>query len=164
MVWGGTMKIRSMVFALGLTVGATLATGCAEDEPELLPGPRGIGVVQVTANQGVSIELTDGASPIDLESRNARLLDGRTTLIRVWVDVADDFEPREILAKFRFEFPDGRVEVGEVTKLVEGPTRDQSLDTSINAVVPGDFIVAGMTWQVTLHEADDSTPLVADWP
>lgn len=162
MAWGARMSFRSMVFALGLTGGAALTAGCAEDEPELLPGPRGIGVVQVTANQGVSIGLSDGASPIEMDSRNARLLDGRTTLLRVWVDVADDFEPREILAKFRFEFPDGRVEVGEVTKLVEGPTRDQSLDTSINAVVPGDFIVAGMTWQVTLHEADESIPLVAD--
>lgn len=163
MVWGGTMKIRSMVLALGLVSGAMLTAGCAEDEPELLPGPRGIGIVQVTANQGVSVPLSDGASPIEIDDRDARLLDGRTTLIRVWVDVADDFEPREILAKFRFEFPDGRVEVGEVTTLIEGPTRDQSLGTSINAVVPPDFIVAGMTWQVTLHEADDDDGrLVAD--
>ncbi len=150
------------MLSASLLVSATLASGCAEDEPDLLPGPRGIGIVQVTANQGVSVPLSDGASPIEIDSRNARLLDERTTLIRVWVDVADDFEPREILAKFHFEFPDGRVEVGEVTKLIEGPTRDQSLDTSINAVVPPDFIVAGMTWQVTLHEVDDSIPLVAD--
>jgi hypothetical protein len=121
--------------------------------PEFEPYPaRGVHLTQVLANQGVSVPIVQDQEWVEGTRRNAELIKGRNTLIRGLWETSEDFEPRDLEARFTFTYSDGRTEQAIKTVWVEGESRPQELDTNIWVVVPGELIEPSMKFQVELLE------------
>ncbi|MCA9692640.1 MAG: hypothetical protein KC636_23780 [Myxococcales bacterium] len=79
-------------------------------EPDLPWEPiraRGITLTNVSANQGVDIDIGKDGVGVPGDERNAYLLQGRITAIRGYWQVEDDWEPRAIEARLELVYEDG---------------------------------------------------------
>ncbi|MGB1701460.1 MAG: hypothetical protein ACPHRO_16000, partial [Nannocystaceae bacterium] len=137
--------------------GGSAEDGAEEDDgPQLPPRPAagGIAVRKIYANQGVQVPIADGDAWVGAEGRPTVLAYDRTTLLRVLVDVAEDWEPREIDLDFVLEYADGEVLSDTVTTMVSGSSLETNLSSTINIYLPGEYVRTGMKFQVSLLEND----------
>lgn len=118
---------------------------------------RGIRADYVEVNQGVAVPIVDGGQWIGPADRTSSVYSGRTTLIRVPWQPAEDFEPREIEAHLII---DSSVHeqplVVKQTKMISEPSHPGSLDRNFAWVVPGEEMVAGLKFRVELYEVNDN--------
>jgi hypothetical protein len=112
----------------------------------------GISVTGVEVNQGVQIDLGEGG---DAE---IPVVAGRDALVRVFVEPNQDWEVREIAARFFILDSDQRVVgAGEGTARPSVVSEQGDLATTINIDVGGNMFPAGeWFWQVELVEAADT--------
>jgi hypothetical protein len=80
------------------------------------------------------------------------LVQGRAGLLRVFVEPAAEWQPRELIARVDFE-PGGAIEQRFTPS---GASTDGTLGSTANIDVPGDKVVGGLTFQVSLREVDAS--------
>ena len=88
------------------------------------------------------------------EGRTTILAYDRTTLIRVLYDVAEDWEPRDIDLDFTIIYEDGEILSDTVTTNVTKSSSEDSINSTINVFLPGEYVRAGMKFQVELKEND----------
>lgn len=97
----------------------------------LIPA-AGIEIIEIEANQGIEIALTSGTDWLGPADRDARLVGGRDTLLRVHWQVAEGWQPHPV--SFRLTLgPDD--EVAEQTVEVSADSARGSLDTTVNFVL-----------------------------
>ena len=125
-------------------------------EPEFVPYPaRGVRLSEVFANQGVGVPIVRDGAWVDGSGRNAALIPGRTTMIRGYWELDDDFEPRSIMARLTLTMPDGTQEVAERPFEVKEESTPSQIDTNMYFVIPGELIPVGVQFQIELFETQN---------
>lgn len=131
--------------------------GSTSDEPttaapfEPFPARGGISIVRVEANSGVAVPIGRDGQEVGGGDRNAYLPQKRDTMIRAYVDVPDDWVPREIEA--RLHLTGGGVdEVLTAKMMVESDSRDSGLESTFFWGAPADLIVPGLKYSIELWE------------
>lgn len=133
-------------------------TGSAEEDEGMQDPPRpaagGIAIRKIYANQGVQVPIAEGDAWVGASGRPTVLAYDRTTMIRVLVDVAEDWEPRDIDLDFVLEYEDGEVLSDTVTTTISKSSLETNLSSTINIPLPGEYVKTGMKFQVSLLEND----------
>jgi hypothetical protein len=130
-------------------------SGTTMTEPEFVPYPaRGVRLSEVYANQGVGVPIVRDGAWVDGSGRNAALVPNRTTMIRGYWQLDDDFEPRVIMARLTLTMPDGTEEVAERTFEVTQNSSPSQIDTNMYFVIPGELIPVGVRFQIELFETE----------
>jgi hypothetical protein len=145
--------------------GDTDGTGTDEGEPANWIPARGIGIIEVEANQGTRVPIggPDGAW-VDGAGRNTFLTSERDTLIRVHWEIAEGWEPHEVQAKLSVHKPGGEVSEKTQEVLVEGDSTPTSLSRTFffGLAAENGETAPGTKYQVELFEKD--TEQDADLP
>ena len=118
------------------------------------PVAGGIAIRKIYANQGVQVPIANGDEWVGAEGRTTVLAYDRSTLIRVLVDVAEDWEPRDIDLDFTLSYPDGEVLSDTITSTIDKSSLETNLSSTINIFLPGEYVRTGMKFQVSLLEND----------
>jgi hypothetical protein len=144
--------------------GGPLDSTSTGPEPAPLEFAQGIRLDRLTANQGVQVELVRDGLEVSLRDRTARLVSGRTTLLRAFWSLHADFTPREIIGRLVADYPDGTQLVQDFPLLVEGDSNDGG--TSFQWLLQPEQVVPGIEYRVRLLEPDPAlaTGEVSDPP
>ncbi|MGD8862375.1 MAG: M66 family metalloprotease [Myxococcales bacterium] len=141
--------------------GATGSAGGAPDgptEPVSPPGPvlaRDIRIRELALFQAVKVPLArDGAAVIE---RNAPVVVGKEALLRIYVETLPGFAPREIAAVLTLSAAEAPTEPQRIVQRIDGSSREESLDSTINFELPAGTITADLLYSVALHEVGDTT-------
>ncbi|MBV1861010.1 MAG: hypothetical protein KUG77_21515 [Nannocystaceae bacterium] len=130
-------------------------SGTTAVEPDFEPYPaRGVRLSEVFANQGVGVPIVRDGIWVDGSGRNAALIPERTTLIRGYWELDEDFEPRIIMARLIMSYPDGTQEIADRTFEVNGPSRPAEIDSNMYFVIPGELLPVGVKFQIELYETE----------
>lgn len=124
----------------------------------------GIRLDRLTANQGVQVELVRDGLEVSPEQHTARLVSGRTLLLRAFWSLHADFTPRELLGRLEAEYPDGTVLVQDFPLVVDGEADDGG--ASFQWLLPPEQVVPGIQYRVRLLDPDPAlaTGEVSDPP
>lgn len=154
-----------------LVVVPLLAMGCSGDrieigddgetetdaEPKPLGGPaRGVSIVEVEANQGTAVRLTEGDAFIGSGDRNAYLVSARDTLLR-FQHVIDDpaaWIPRELTGRLHIYPPDADEIVRERSLFVEASSDPRDLNTNFYFSLLAAEAQVGTRFWMELRETD----------
>ncbi len=113
---------------------------------------RGITITRVEANPGVAVPVGRDGAGVGGEGRNAFIVQGRNTLLRIYVDVADDWVDREIEARLTLIQEDGtEEEFRDVFEITED-SRDSSLSTGPYFGLEAESMRPGVKYKVSLWE------------
>lgn len=130
-------------------------TGAGTTDAAFVPIPaRGeVKIVKIEANPGVAILLEENGVPVGGASRNAYLPKGRDALLRVFLDVPDDWTERNIEA--RLELTGGGVEqtLSDVFTIA-GDTSVNTLDSGPYFGIRAEHVVPGVKYRLSLWEAE----------
>lgn len=156
-----------LVGALGCVDGGVAETSqdeagdtTGEDEDEggevELVAARGIDVTRVTVNQGVEVAIGLGAEWVGAQERNTNLLTGRDALLRVEWSLAEDWQPRDIVARLTLT-GSGDEQVLELTRFVDGPPTLSELGGAFDFVLSTDAgqVASDLSYRVELLEPED---------
>jgi hypothetical protein len=119
-----------------------------------VPARGGITVSLVEANSGVAVPIGQDGAWVGPEGRNAPLVKGRNTVVRVYVAVDEaTWVQRDIEARLSIHLPDGTVETQSVTSTIAGDSSTASLQSGFLFGVVAEQMVPGVRYQVQLYEA-----------
>ncbi|TVQ90750.1 MAG: hypothetical protein EA397_11765 [Deltaproteobacteria bacterium] len=152
---------------IGMVAGcaAPVTLECEDDAPlcavaEILAESRDraadVGIAKVALYQGVeSILMQQRDDPIS----DVAIVTGRDALIRVFVEPGDDFEPREIGARFYIHHGGQIIGAGEGRARIDGPSEQAELESTLNVPISGTMLPeAELSWSVELVEVVDRPP------
>lgn len=129
-------------------------TGEPEPEPFVaFPARGGVKISRVEANAGVAVPIGLAGAEVGGADRNAFIPRERDTLIRVFVDVPDDWSPRELEARLVLSV-DGVDTTLTQKLLIEADTRESGLNSGFYFGVPKDLMIPGLRYEVSLWETD----------
>ncbi|MCX4239704.1 zinc metalloprotease [Paraliomyxa miuraensis] len=131
-------------------------TGATTGEPADpdVPARGGIMVSLVEANPGVAVPIGANGAWVGPEGRNAPLVKGRNTVVRVYVDVDEStWIPRDIEARLSIHLPDGTVEVLDEVTTISTDSSTSSMQSGFLFGVLGEWMVPGVRYQIELFEA-----------
>lgn len=131
----------------GSTTGSTTGSDAAP-----LGFAHGIRLDRLTANQGVQVELVTDGVEVSPRAQSARLVSGRTTLLRAFWSLHADFTPRELIGRLEADHPDGTTLVQDFPLVVEGESSDGG--ASFQWLLPPEQVVPGITYRVRVLEPD----------
>ncbi len=129
-------------------------TGEPEPEPEpfvAIPARGGIKIAKVEANPGVAVPIGKDGGEVGGPDRNAFIPRERDSLVRVYVDVPDDWVERELEARLVLTV-DGVEETMTQKLLISVDSRESGLDSGFYFGVPKDLMLPGLRYQVSLWE------------
>ncbi len=149
---------------------------CAEDEgfcelAEIMkddrPQASGADVQKVYLYQGVEIPLMENLQAVD--EINATVVAGRDTLLRVFVDLNDDWVDRNIFARIWYYRNGVAFDADQSEeRFMSVSSTDETLDSSFNFFPPPSYISPDIGWSVELVEGDAAAatgmPGYAQWP
>lgn len=152
-------------------VGA-MGGGSGEPEPEpIVPRPAyGIHLTEIELNQAVGIPLAEDGAPVDPEDRvfpgdiQLQLVMERGGLFRLFYELEDDFEPRELSAILTLRHADGSEDILYNTRFVDGPPDRDEIDGTFHWKLEGNVVLPGTEYSVELLEAEGSDAPTADTP
>ncbi len=117
-----------------------------------VPARGGIKIPLVEANPGVAVPIGIDGAPVGGDLRKAYIPNNRDTLIRVFVDIPDDWTPRPIEA--RLKLTGGGVDITKTQELViEQDSFAGELKSTFYFGVEAEYMVPGLKYQVELWEA-----------
>jgi hypothetical protein len=149
-----------------------LALGCAGDEVTIdesesetgdkpLGGPaRGISILDVEANQGTAVQLTEGDVFIGPADRNAYLVNGRDTLVRLQhvIDDPASWIPRELTGLLHIYPPGYPDDADEIVRerpfFVEADSDPRNITTNFYFSLLAAEAQVGTRFWVELRESD----------
>ncbi|MFO7561468.1 MAG: zinc-dependent metalloprotease family protein [Enhygromyxa sp.] len=116
---------------------------------------RGITITGVTANHGVNVSIASGDQWVDGTGREARLVTGRDTLIRVYHELDPDWVEREIEARLELTVG-GETHSFTTRKVIVTDTVDTYLDGGLWFALPAEngFTEPDASFQVSLWEVE----------
>ncbi len=113
---------------------------------------RGLTITRVEANPGVAVPIGLDGDGVGGEGRNAFIVQNRNTLLRIYVDVADDWVDREIEARLTLIQEDGtEEEFREVFEITED-TRESGLSSGPYFGIEAESMRPGVKYRVSLWE------------
>jgi len=128
-------------------------TGEPEPEPFVaFPARGGIKIARVEANSGVAVPIGKDGGEVGGADRNAFIPRERDTLIRVYVDIPDDWVEREIEARLVLTV-DGTEETLTQKLLIAEDSRDSGLESGFYFGVKKEMMLPGLRYSVSLWEA-----------
>ena len=114
---------------------------------------RDVTIVRVEANPGVAVPIGLDGGAVPGAQRNAYIPANRDMLIRVFLDVADDWTPREIEARLTLVYSDGsEVEKRDVF-MIEADTFAGGLSTGPYFGLVAEEVKPGLRYRLSLWEA-----------
>ncbi len=120
---------------------------------EPFPARGELKVLKVEANPGVAIVLEEDGVPLSGADRNAYLPKSRDALLRVFLDVPDDWTARKL--EGRVELSGGGVEATYTDVFViEGDTLANTIDSGPYFGLRAEHVVPGVKYRVSLWEAE----------
>ncbi|HVH99277.1 MAG TPA: zinc-dependent metalloprotease family protein, partial [Enhygromyxa sp.] len=136
--------------------GDTSDSGDGDGDSNFEPVPaRGITITKVTANHGVNVSLANGAEWVDGTGREARLVSGRDTIIRVYHQLDPNWVEREIEARLELTVG-GETHEFTARKEIVTDTIDTYLDGALYFALPAEngFTATDAKFQVSLWEVE----------
>ncbi|HEY8380100.1 MAG TPA: hypothetical protein VIK91_26600, partial [Nannocystis sp.] len=133
--------------------GTDSATAATTGEPQFEPFPArgGIKIVRVEANSGVAIPIGKDGLGVGGSERNAYLPPRRNTAIRAYVEVPEDWVPREL--EGRLHLTGGGVDhVYTKRVMIRGNSADGDLNSTFTFGVEAQYMVPGLQYSITLWE------------
>jgi len=156
-----------------LLVLATLV-GCPTEPPQEDPTPEavqgagslaeGLSIRRIALNQAVEVTLVDHGEQVALDVPATA---GRNGLIRVYLDLEDDFEPRTLFGEIRIVGADGSDVTYEVEEFIEGNSLREDLRTTVDFSPRPEEFAPGMKISIALREVGgdrDTGPVTSRWP
>lgn len=129
--------------------GATSGTTGVPFEP--YPA-RGLAITKVEANAGVAVPIGLDGGGVDGGGRNAYIVPRRNTLIRVFLDVGDDWVERDIEARLTLIHSDGGEEAFSEVFTVSEDTRDGQIVSGPYFGLDAESLRPGVRYKVSLWE------------
>ncbi len=143
----------------------TDSTDDATTEGEALPPyADGISITKVEANQAVAVDVAVNGSGVPKGERAARLVRDRNLALRVYWELDDTWEPRELEARLELQLPDEATLVQTTSKFIDGPSTVTSLGGSLNFSIKRQHVVPGASFVISLHELEPSAAPPPDPP
>jgi hypothetical protein len=173
----GTGSGSATTAATGTTVAvddtgpSTAATSTDGGSPDSSTGAEvplsfasGIRLDRLTANQGVQVELVRDGVEVSPSDQSARLVSGRTLLLRAFWSLHADFTPRELIGRLEADQPDGTTLVQDFPLVVEGESNDGG--ASFQWLLEPPQVVPGIQYRVRVLDPDPAlaTGEVSDPP
>ncbi len=125
-----------------------------EDPPPSYEYARGIRLTDMSANQGIQVDIVRDGVELPAEEYSNRLVAGRYTLLRAHWNLQADFEARELIGRLTLTREDGTQYVDDFTVMVDGPSSDAKLTKTFSWLLPPEEVVPGMTFRVEAFEPD----------
>ena len=146
----------------GSSSGGTSATDVSPDTtsggPDL-PAPDttpvGIGIARIELAQGSSVALYRGGAVVEPGDRGAAVVSDRPALVRVEVELAEDFVARPIVATLQLETDPGLRPIEDVRMVESGAA------PAFEFAVPAEPLRPETAWSVTLAEDEPGTDVGA---
>lgn len=129
-------------------------TEAIPEDTEAGPFARGISITHLEANQGAAVYLIERGTVISPENRKVGLIMGRPLLLRAYWERGKGFRNRSITAELALHFPDDSDEVQPVTLHVAGVSNAEQLDGTFTWHIEKERVLPGVTYQITLKEAE----------
>lgn len=120
--------------------------------------PSDLHVREVALFQAVKVPLARNGWLVD--SRNAPVLAGRTTVFRVHLEPSNGFEPRPITAELRISHGGADPVSFSASMKVQGPSSDAAVGSAFDIQVPADQLTSETQWSVRL--LDPTAPVAKD--
>ena len=136
-------------------------TGDDAEEAVLVPA-RGISIVEVEANQGTRVALTDADGEwVGPDARNMKLVRDRDTLIRIHYVVDENWRERPVVARLTLDTGVGAPIVHEQTREVAGDSSRTGLERAFyfGLTAAAGETMPGTTIQVELLEPSEDAAL-----
>lgn len=164
------MRMTPLLLAALVACGGSSSDVKPEPEPEPPPPvPEGaiavdLDITKVSVFQGVEIVLTeDGAAPVE---EMAPIVAGRDMLVRIHVEPHDSFTERVIRASVTVG-TGAEATIITADQLVEGPSTQGKLGTTLNVAVDGTLVTEDLALDVSVREngetAVEGTEGIAVW-
>lgn len=119
---------------------------------------RGITITKVTANHGVNVSLANGDQWVDGTGREARLVSGRDTIIRIYHQLDPNWVERDIVARLELTVGGETYEFETEPKTIVTDTIDTYLDGGLYFALPAeaaeDYTNPDARFQVSLWEVE----------
>ncbi len=111
---------------------------------------KGLGIKEIAVFQGPKVTIAaDGAA---VTSRKAPVIVGRPGILRVYVEPAGDWAPREVVATLTLN-GGGSTKTLTEKKTVSGASTDQNLDSTFNFQLALDDVAGDTSYSVSLKTA-----------
>lgn len=126
----------------------------------------GVAITQVALYQGVKVPLMlDWAAP----AKNAPVIRGRDSIMRVFVAPLDGWQQREVVVKLEMISDDGPTLVKELQGTVAAASVEEQYETTVNFAIPGENIGTNTQYAVTISEVSPDVAITGDsskarWP
>lgn len=136
----------------------TAGEGEGDEDSKFEPVPaRGITITKVTANHGVNVSIANGAEWVDGSGREARLVSGRDTIIRIYHQIDPNWVERDIEARLELTVG-GESYQFKTRKTIVTNTVDTYLEGALYFALPADdaagFTMPDASFQVSLWEVE----------
>ncbi|MCA9690940.1 MAG: hypothetical protein KC636_15140 [Myxococcales bacterium] len=128
-------------------------TGDTTGEPFIPIPARDVVITKVEANSGVAVPIGLDGGEVPGALRNAYLPARRDTLIRPYLDVGDNWLPRDIEGRLTLVYLDGSTKEYSDVRNVTRDTRESELTSGPIFGVVAEDVVPGVRYFITLWEA-----------
>ena len=126
----------------------------SDGEPwEPTPARGDIQISSVVINQAVDIPITVLGEWVGPADRNSYIIGDRDSLLRVFWEIPEDWQAREIEARLELYYPDGELVEKSQTLMVDGPSLAGDLNRGFWFALIAEEFPPGLEYHVSLWEA-----------
>jgi hypothetical protein len=115
----------------------------------------GVSIAEIAAYQSIKISIAEGMQAIGSDQRVADVVQGRETMVRVFVDVAQGFTPRELSARLTLINTAGE-QTYFAKQTISGSSSDENTGSTFQLFLPADEIQDGTRYAVEVVECTTS--------
>ena len=112
---------------------------------------------EIAVYQSVKIPLMENGTEVAVASRNARVVQGRETMFRVFVTPGSGWSARELSARLTLNGGDGQTTQYYSKKTLSAASTDSDLKTTFNIFVPASAMSASLRYAIQVVECTDSS-------
>lgn len=124
-------------------------------DPTHGPLASNLAITDVIAYQAVGIALM--RDDAEVTQRNAPIIAGKDTLIRVLVAPTPGWQARLVVGRLELHDSNGPVAAYESKVVVMAASKEETLSSSFNFEIPGSLVTSDVSFNVSIHEANDKT-------
>jgi hypothetical protein len=147
----GTTCASDQVCSGGSCVGTTANDGCTNTLASNLT------VQQIAVYQTVKIPVMDNGTEVAAASRNAAVVQGRQTLVRVFVTPGSSWTARELAARLTLVPSGGQPAVYSSKKTISAASTDADTKTTFGFDLPAASMVAPLNYSLEIVECGTDT-------
>ncbi len=131
--------------------GEFAAAWCQYSGTDVGPQPvNDVTISEVALYQSVKIPIVSNQT--EVTQRNAQLVEGRPALVRVFVDPAGGFTPRQLTARLTVQAPNEDAVIIEEQVQISGASSDNDPGSTFNMFIPPEQMVSGMDYSIAIFD------------